>query len=273
VRVDDCNVAACACNTNLEGKLKMSYKTRYELVDRIYEGATAALVAAVAKQKLFRGLYSEPIKEAAWNLAKAFKAGAVFEDNYLWVVDKKADDAITALVDALVGENAAVGPYSDDVYWAVAKFVYAYRASQEMENCRITDHDEYEAEVERRRQIGLTIDPAIAETMYWYADVGDPSQNVQSSSRISHVYTGANEMMNIEQIKTAMEELESEGLLRRTGEMRWSERYGEWAPVYALTELGRAWHQANRDDAFGQDTTENFDTPSGAKISHRPTLH
>ena len=75
VRVDDCNVAACACNTNLEGKLKMSYKTRYELVDRIYEDATAALVAAVAKQKLFRGLYSEPIKEAAWNLAKAFKAG------------------------------------------------------------------------------------------------------------------------------------------------------------------------------------------------------
>src|SRR6476659_10892268 len=30
------------------------------------------------------------------------------------------------------------------------------------------------AERERLRQIGLTIDPAIAETMFWYADVSDP---------------------------------------------------------------------------------------------------
>ena len=152
----------------------MSYKTRYELVDTIYEHAIAALVAAVVGQKLSREPYSEPIKEAAWNLVTAFKAGAVFKDNYLWLVDKKADDAITALVEALVGENVAPGPYSDDVYWAVAKFVYAYRASEEMGNCLITDLDEYEAERERLRQIGLTIDPVTAETMFWYADVSDP---------------------------------------------------------------------------------------------------
>ena len=109
----------------------MSYKTRYELVDTIYEHATAALVGAVAGQKLSREPYSEPIKDAAWNLVNAFKAGAVFKDNYLWVVAKNADDAITALVEALVGKNVARGPYSDDIYWAVAKFVYAYRASQE----------------------------------------------------------------------------------------------------------------------------------------------
>jgi hypothetical protein len=85
-----------------------------------------------------------------------------------------SDDAITALVEALVGENVAGGPYSDDVYKAVAKFVYAYRAGQEMQNFGITDLDEYEAERERCRQIGLTIDPATAETMFWYADVSDP---------------------------------------------------------------------------------------------------
>lgn len=34
--------------------------------------------------------------------------------------------------------------------------------------------DEYKAELERRRQIGLTIDPATAETMFWWADVCDP---------------------------------------------------------------------------------------------------
>jgi hypothetical protein len=151
----------------------MPYKSRYELVETIYKHAVAALVVAVAGQKVPREPYSQPIKDAAWNLVKAFKAGAVYED-FDWLVDKNADDAITALVEALVGENVARGPYSDDVYWAVAKFVYAYRAGQEMANCRITDLDEYEAERERLRQIGLTIDPAIAETMFWYADEGDP---------------------------------------------------------------------------------------------------
>ena len=38
-------------------------------------------------------------------------------------------------------------------------------------NYRLTDIDEYKAEVERRRQIGLTIDPATAETTFWWADL------------------------------------------------------------------------------------------------------
>jgi hypothetical protein len=33
---------------------------------------------------------------------------------------------------------------------------------------------EYRAEIERRRQIGVTIDPAIAETIFWYVDISDP---------------------------------------------------------------------------------------------------
>ena len=64
---------------------------------------------------------------------EAFQAGAVYQD-FHWLVDKNADDAITALVDALVGENVPRGPYNEDIYEAVAKFVYAYGASQEMQN-------------------------------------------------------------------------------------------------------------------------------------------
>ena len=44
----------------------------------------------------------------------------------------------------------------------------------------------------------------------------------------------------IDELKTAMAELEHAGIIERTGEMRWSERHHEWQPVYAHTELGRA---------------------------------
>ena len=48
----------------------------------------------------------------------------------------------------------------------------------------------------------------------------------------------------IDEIKAAVAELEYAGILERTGEMRWSERYHEWQPVYALSELGRAFSAA-----------------------------
>ena len=116
----------------------MPYKTRYELVDTVYKDAIVALVGAVVGKKPYCEPYSETIKDAAWNLVEDFTARAVSK-NSNWLVDEDADDAITALVDALVGENVAHGPYSDDVYRAVAKFVHAYRAGQEMQNCRIID--------------------------------------------------------------------------------------------------------------------------------------
>ena len=151
----------------------MHYKTRYELVDTVYKDAIVALVGAVAGQKLPREPYSETIKDAAWNLVEAFTAGAVFKTSN-WIVDENADDAITALIDTLVGENVVRGPYSDDVYRAAEKFVHAYRAGQEMQNCRITDLKEYEAEIERRRHIGMTIDFTTAETTLGWADLNDP---------------------------------------------------------------------------------------------------
>ncbi len=42
------------------------------------------------------------------------------------------------------------------------------------------------------------------------------------------------------EIQAALDELENEGIIERTGEMRWAERSREWQPVYKVTELGRA---------------------------------
>jgi hypothetical protein len=44
----------------------------------------------------------------------------------------------------------------------------------------------------------------------------------------------------IDEIKAAMAELESAGIIERTGEMQWDEHHHEWQPVYAHTELRRA---------------------------------
>jgi hypothetical protein len=152
----------------------MTYQTRYELVNTIYKDALQALVVAVTGQKLLCEPFSPPIKEAADNLVEAIKAAQAVHKDDGWLLDEKAGNAITALVDALVGHNVPRGPYSKHVYKTAMKVMYAYRAGQEVQNCRITDLEEYKAEVERLRKIGLTIDPAIAETMFWYADVGDP---------------------------------------------------------------------------------------------------
>ena len=110
----------------------MVYKTRHELIEKIDVDDIAALVFAVTKQKLSRGLYSAPVNEAAWNLVKAFRAGAVYEDSD-WSVDKKADDAITTFLEAL-WENMAGGPYNNAVYWYVAMVVYEMSCAGDAES-------------------------------------------------------------------------------------------------------------------------------------------
>jgi hypothetical protein len=47
-------------------------------------------------------------------------------------------------------------------------------------------------------------------------------------------------MIDVDQVNAIFEELESAGIIRRTGETRWSERSNEWQPVYTITELGKA---------------------------------
>ena len=58
-----------------------------------------------------------------------------------------------------------------DIFWTI--FANKCHASAK---CALAgpDLEKYEAEIERRRQIGLTIDPAIAETTYWFSDTNDP---------------------------------------------------------------------------------------------------
>jgi hypothetical protein len=48
----------------------------------------------------------------------------------------------------------------------------------------------------------------------------------------------------IDEIQIALDELESTGIIERTGEMRWAESSREWQPLYDLTELGRALSRA-----------------------------
>jgi hypothetical protein len=92
------------------------------------------------------------------------------------LVNKNQDDAIAELVDAVLREpqEGQRTKYSKPVYEAALKLVEACKALDAVYDYRLTDIDEYKAEVERRRQIGLTIDPATAETTFWFADICDP---------------------------------------------------------------------------------------------------
>ena len=97
------------------------------------------------------------------------------EDDYK-LVNKNQDDAIAELVDVVLREHPEGRPtrYNGAIYQAAWKVTEACQALKTVYDYRLTDIDEYNAEVERRRQIGLTIDPATAETTFWWADHNDP---------------------------------------------------------------------------------------------------
>ena len=66
--------------------------------------------------------------------------------------------------------------YGKRVYEAGWDLMRAFQEFDFVYNYRFDDLEEYKAEVERRRQIGLTIDPDTAVTMFWWADINDPYQ-------------------------------------------------------------------------------------------------
>lgn len=92
------------------------------------------------------------------------------------LVNKNQDEAIAELIDVVLREHpqGTRGDFSKSVYQAAWKLVEACTALKTVYNKRITDVMEYHAEIDRRRQIGLTIDPTSAETTSWWADIGDP---------------------------------------------------------------------------------------------------
>ena len=104
------------------------------------------------------------------------------DDDYEAVHDKY-DDAIEELFDAVARETVPRGPFSKGVYDAAEKMVEAFQAKRKLEACeamrevrfhRMTDLGEYQAELKWRCQIGLTIDPANAETTARLVDWSDP---------------------------------------------------------------------------------------------------
>ena len=59
--------------------------------------------------------FSDLANEAAQNVAVAYRSGhTVHKDNY-WCVDKDADEAITALVETVIGDSAHGGLYGEAV--------------------------------------------------------------------------------------------------------------------------------------------------------------
>jgi hypothetical protein len=83
------------------------------------------------------------------------------EDDYM-LADKSLDDAIANLLGAAAPEvdDKIKEVFSERVYEFAWKLVEAGNAVKAVYNYKITDIEEYKAEIERRRQLGLTIDPA-----------------------------------------------------------------------------------------------------------------
>lgn len=152
-------------------------------VDKEFEDAITTLViaavgvnAAVGDNVAGRWYRGSHVYQAAWDVAEAYQAGqAVYKDDS-WVVDKNFDDAITALVYHVIRTNVPRGPYSGQVYEAARNIAEARQIGRlkPFYFYDLTYIEDYEAELDRRRQIGLTIDPSIAETKIWWADSNDP---------------------------------------------------------------------------------------------------
>jgi hypothetical protein len=103
--------------------------------------------------------------------------------------NESQDEAVATLVAAVLSEpQEPQSPrYSEAVYKAAWKLVDACNVVQANYDYRITDLEEYKVEVERRQQIGLTIDPATAETTFWWADAGDPYHLLDEGSHLGCV--------------------------------------------------------------------------------------
>ena len=104
--------------------------------------------------------------------------------------DKDLDfhEAVKDLVGYVLPENAPREPYSEEVYEAARNVGKAYEAacSKAVRFYKLTDVYDYEAEIERRRQIGLTIDPTIAESKIWSADSNDPYGILYDNYHVGH---------------------------------------------------------------------------------------
>ena len=153
-----------------------------DLVIRNSEEAIGALVDAVVGQKVPQWHYDEDWLYSALGLTKDL------------------DRAICEFVRAVVAFTAAdvdvpYGPYNGAVYQAAGNLAEALYARLAVCSYTVTGPDEYQAELDRRRKIGLTIDPATVETKVWWMDVSDPYGILDPRYRdgcYEHVYFARN---------------------------------------------------------------------------------
>ena len=145
------------------------------------EDAIGALVDAVVGRKVPRSHYErDQWYGVAREHAKDFQVGQA-----VYKYRKEFDSAITEFVRAtVIIDDVPGGPYSDPVYEAALNVAEVVPVSEAVISYRVTDPDEYKAELERRRQIGLTIDPADAETTVWWTDVSDPYDILDESYHV-----------------------------------------------------------------------------------------
>ncbi len=146
--------------------MAMPTQNEKDLVKRNLDEAVAALVEFVVGQKVSRWPCDEDCVCGAFSLAEGF------DDRIRGFIEPTV--ALMKDFGTLTDVKVPDGPYGVAVYQAAGNLAGAVRASLAIYNHKMIDIDEYEAEIERRRQIGLTIDPAIAETMFWWADMNDP---------------------------------------------------------------------------------------------------
>src|SRR5262245_36184178 len=107
-------------------------------VEDEFKDVITAVVDAVAGESAPRRQFSDPVYEAAQNVAVAYRSGHAVYKDYSWCVDKNADEAITALVEAVV-DDAPRGPYGEAVYEAARKFgrsVWALKAVLPLQTSR-----------------------------------------------------------------------------------------------------------------------------------------
>ena len=99
-------------------------------------------------------------------------SGTRTKSNFMFA-DKRLNTAIKQLARAIRRTDAA----RKDLYYRKNVYTFVWElveAAMDWEDVHKLGNAEYHAEIERRRKIGLTIDPARAETTFWWADVFDP---------------------------------------------------------------------------------------------------
>ena len=79
-----------------------------------FEDAITALVDAAAGERVPRRPFNDLVN-GAQNVAVAYRAGHTVRKGNYWCVDKDADEAITALVETVIGDSAHGGLYGEAV--------------------------------------------------------------------------------------------------------------------------------------------------------------